>query len=128
MHALILIFIGGGLGSVLRFVLSAWVMSRLGPAFPYGTLAVNALGCMLIGLLSGLPSGLLSLSPAMRLACVTGFLGGLTTFSAYEYESFRLAMDGAPLKALLNLVLSVLVGLAALLAGYALTRTALGAR
>lgn len=128
MRALILVFMGGGLGSVLRLVLSTWIMGRLGPWFPYGTLAVNILGCLLIGLLSGLPSGLLSLSPAMRLACVTGFLGGLTTFSAYEYESFQLAMNGAPLKALLNLLLSVLAGLVALLAGYVAARSISGVR
>jgi CrcB protein len=123
MDKFILVFVGGGIGSFLRFALSVWVLNRIGMGFPYGTLVVNLLGCFIIGLIAGLPSGGASLSPTTRLLLITGFLGGLTTFSTYEYESFLLVTEGAFAKALLNLGLSVLLGFLSVLIGYLLTRS-----
>lgn len=127
LRALLLVFLAGGLGSAARFALSTAVMGRLGfnvalGSFPYGTLAVNLLGCLVIGCFLGFPSGVLSGNPALRLICITGFLGGFTTFSAYEAESFQLLLQGEFLKAGLNLLGSVALGLLSVALGMALSR------
>jgi CrcB protein len=116
------VLLGGGLGALCRFWLSGWVLGVLGPEFPYPIVLVNALGCFLIGLLSGLPEQLASLNPAMRAAVVVGFLGGLTTFSTYLYDSFAFLTKGMVDKALINLLGSVLVCLATFTAGVVLMR------
>ena len=123
MNNFLLILAGGGLGSYLRYFVAQWAADRFGPAFPFGTLFVNLGGCFLIGLIAGLPLGAGSLTPRMRLLFMTGFLGGLTTFSSYEYESFMLAHDGALPRALLNLGGSVVAGFIAVVAGFLLMRT-----
>ena len=117
-----LVFLGGGLGSIARFALSTWIISRLGSSFPFGTLTVNILGCLVIGLFIGLPSGLDSLHPTLKWACITGFLGGFTTFSAYEAESFLLILQGDFLKAGFNLGVSMILGLASVAFGMLLSR------
>lgn len=117
MNRFFLVFIAGGLGSLFRFALTLWALARWGSAFPYGTLCVNVLGCFLIGLMAGLPLGMASLPPPLRVLLVTGFLGGFTTFSAYQYESFLLWSEGFPLKAFLNMGGSVVVGFLAVLFG-----------
>jgi CrcB protein len=122
MNQFLLIFVGGGVGSFSRFLISTWVANQFGPAFPFGTLAVNLIGCLMIGLIAGLPLASASLSPATRLLLMTGFLGGLTTFSSYEYESFMLAADGAFGRALLNLSVSVVLGFLAVGLGYVVMR------
>jgi CrcB protein len=114
----LILMLGGALGTLTRYGLSSWVSAQFGTGFPYGTLAVNLLGCWLIGLLAGLPSGTASLAPTLRLFLVIGFLGGLTTFSAYALESFLLLRQGALLSGLLNLLGSMAAGLLALLIGF----------
>jgi fluoride exporter len=116
----LLVFLFGGLGSCLRYGLSGWVASWAGAAFPYGTLLVNVTGCFLIGLLAGLPAAVVP--PTVRIAAISGFLGGLTTFSAFEYESFTLLLNGEASKAMLNLGGSVVLGLLCLVVGYRLAR------
>jgi len=117
-----IIFVFGGLGSYARYALSSWALNQWGLTFPYGTLLVNLLGCLLIGIIAGLPSSALSLSLPLRVALMTGFLGGLTTFSSYEYESFMLLLKGDSVKALLNLSVSVFFGLLCVFAGYWISR------
>jgi CrcB protein len=124
MDKVLLVFIGGGAGSVCRFWLASWLGDRFGPIFPFGTLAVNLIGCFLIGLIAGLPSASASVPPFARLLLMTGFLGGLTTFSTYEYESFLLLSQGDIAKALLNLGGSMVLGLLALLVGVVVVRLA----
>jgi CrcB protein len=109
---LLLIFIGGGCGSVLRFLVSGW-MRPLGEAFPWGTLTVNVAGSMLIGLLAPLLSGPLLVRPEYRLAVLVGLLGGFTTFSSYSLETLSLMQDGQWRLAAANVVLSNTLGLAA---------------
>jgi fluoride exporter len=126
-RAFLLVFLAGGLGSVARFALSTAVMDRLGlniasGGFPYGTLTVNLLGCLAVGLFLGQPSSIISGNPTLRLVCITGFLGGFTTFSAYEAESFQLILQGEFLKAGVNLLGSVALGLAGVALGMALSR------
>jgi CrcB protein len=122
MNQFLLIVVGGGIGSFCRFLLATWVADQLGPAFPFGTLAVNLLGCLIIGMIAGLPQASTTLSPATRLLLMTGFLGGLTTFSTYEYESFMLTTNGALDRALINLSISVVLGFLAVGLGYMVMR------
>ena len=120
MDKLLPLVVGGSLGTVLRFLVSVWMLQWLGSDFPFGTLAVNILGCFMIGMLSGLPEGISTLSPRMRLFVVTGFIGGLTTFSSYQYESFTLTRSGDVLKAFVYWGGSLFVGLLSVLLGYLL--------
>ena len=117
-----LLFAGGGTGSVLRYAVALWVEARTGPGFPWGTFAVNASGCFLIGVLATLADEHAWITPAMRLALVTGVLGGYTTFSAFGLETWQLVEDGRAWLALANAAASVAVGLAAVVIGIQLTR------
>jgi fluoride exporter len=117
-----LLFAGGGAGSMLRYAVGLWVEARTGPGFPWGTFAVNASGCLLIGVLATLADEHAWITPAARLALVTGVLGGFTTFSAFGLETFQLFEDGRAALALANAFGSVTVGLFAVAVGVALTR------
>lgn len=103
------IAVGGALGSVLRFWMSTWVSGQWGRDFPYGTLAVNVLGCLLMGILFVLLTERLSLAPVWRAGLLIGVLGGFTTFSAFSMETVSLIESGASLRALLNIMASVVV-------------------
>jgi len=115
--------LGGFVGSALRFMVSGWTQ-RLAPFsdFPYGTLAVNVIGCLLIGLLGGLAEYRQVLDPGQRLLMVIGVLGGFTTFSTFSYETLLLTQDGQLLKAAANIVAQVVLGFMAALAGYLAAR------
>lgn len=115
---LLLVGIGGALGSICRFCLSLGLQKSGG--FPYGTLAANVLGCLLIGLVAGM------LDPQQQLwrcLVIGGFLGGFTTFSAFGYETILLAQSEQLRLALLNFVAQLGLGGLAVLAGLALART-----
>ncbi|WNM60490.1 fluoride efflux transporter CrcB [Candidatus Nitrospira neomarina] len=115
--------LGGFLGSVGRFVISGF-FNRLSPtlAFPIGTLAVNILGCFLIGLLHGLAESRNMLGTDTRIFLFIGVLGGFTTYSTFGFESLALLKDGAMLKASANILIHVFVGLAAVWLGDTLGR------
>ncbi len=104
---------GGALGALLRFWMSNGVGAWLGRDFPYGTLAVNVLGCLLMGLLYVMLVERMSLGPVWKAGLVIGVLGGFTTFSAFSMETFSLIEEGALLKALLNIAASVVASLGA---------------
>ncbi len=104
---------GGALGSVLRFWMSNWTHAQLGRSFPYGTLMVNVLGCLLMGVLFVWLTERASLAPVWRAGLLIGVLGGFTTFSAFSMETVSLLEEGAQVKALLNVVSSVVVCLGA---------------
>ena len=116
---------GGFLGAVARYSLSSFVGRRMGEGFPAGTLAVNVLGCLLIGALMSVVATRESVSPEMRLLLSTGFLGGLTTFSSFGQETVELLRAGDIRLALLNTGLNVILGLLAVLAGGFLARLVL---
>ena len=120
MTQLLYVGAGGFLGSVMRYVLTLSVQ-RIVPEtqFPWGTLAVNALGCFAIGFL-----GMRMMAPDApgRLFLVVGILGGFTTFSSFGFETYTLANDGEPWQALGNVTLQVVVGLAAVWIGALLAR------
>lgn len=117
----LLVAIGGAIGSVLRYLAGAMVLKFAPSDFPYGTLFVNVVGCFVIGLLV---PGLLPHSPAatsghlqMKLLLVTGVLGGFTTFSAFGLETYTLYRGGHVTLAGLNIVLSLVLGLGAVALG-----------
>jgi len=102
----------GALGCLARYFLSGWVYDLFGRAFPYGTFAVNVIGAFLIGLIMEFSIRSVLISPTLRTALTIGFLGGLTTFSTFSFETFRLIEEGALLHAFGNILLSVLSCLA----------------
>jgi fluoride exporter len=109
--------IGGFLGSILRFWLGSFVGGRFGARFPYGTFVINVTGSFLIGMILTLLATKGRWSPNWRYLIPIGFIGGYTTFSTFEYETFRLFQDGQPLAAALNITLSVVVGFVSVWAG-----------
>jgi len=104
---------GGALGSVLRFWMSGWVSGMLGRGFPYGTLLVNISGSLLMGFLYVALIEKFNASAEWRAILLIGLLGGFTTFSSFSMETFNLIEDEEIFKALMNIILSVAVCLAA---------------
>jgi CrcB protein len=119
---LVLIGIGGFAGAVARRVLDVWVTDRAGSVFPFGTLLVNVSGSFLLGLLFAWAIERDVLPVGIRAPLMIGFLGAYTTFSTWMLESWRLVEDGAWALAAVNLAGSVLLGVAAVVAGLALGR------
>lgn len=117
------IAVGGAVGAVLRFWMSNGVYSLMGRSFPYGTLAVNVLGSLLMGFLYVLLMDKLSLGPQWRAALLIGLLGAFTTFSTFSIETLNLMEEGEIIKALINVVLSVVLCLAAAWLGVIVGRT-----
>jgi len=117
-----IIFIGlaGFVGTLARYWLSGVVGKRYGETFPYGTFAVNAIGCLLAGFLFYLMYDRFLTSPTSRSVVFIGFLGGFTTFSSYGLQTFTLLRDGEIFLALLNIGLSNIGGLFLVWAGYKL--------
>lgn len=113
---------GGAIGSVLRFWISSGVYAALGRGFPVGTLTVNVLGCLAMGLLYVLLLERMAVGPEWRAFLLVGVLGGFTTFSSFSIETFNLIEGGEPFKALLNVMLSVLSCVAATWLGVVLAR------
>lgn len=112
----------GGLGCITRYVISGWVYNLAGRALPFGTLAVNVIGSLLLGLImeGSLRSTLLS--PDLRIGLTVGFLGGFTTFSTFSYETVRLLEEGSLVAAGANILLNVTVCVAAAVLGIYLAR------
>lgn len=118
MTRILLIGIGGFVGSVLRYSLSGVALNPTGQkAFPLGTLGVNVLGCLVIGFLAELVEAKAFFRPDTRAFLFVGLLGGFTTFSAFANETINAARDGALTVALTYVVVSVVLCLAAVLAG-----------
>lgn len=105
--ATIALFCAGG--GLTRYYLSGWVYGHLGRAFPYGTFAVNIIGAYLIGLIMELSLRSTLISDTLRLGLTVGFMGGLTTFSTFSYETFKLLEDGQFGVAFANVLISVAV-------------------
>ncbi|MFC7326291.1 fluoride efflux transporter CrcB [Marinactinospora rubrisoli] len=121
MTTLLLVALGGALGAPLRYLTDRVVQARHDSVFPWGTFAVNATGSLLLGLVAGLaPPGWLTALLA------TGFLGALTTFSTFGYETVRLARDGAWFFAYANVLGSVSAGLGAAYVGLAVAQALAG--
>ena len=115
MQSLLLVGAGGAAGSMLRFILQKYLNTN----FPYGTLLVNFMGCLLIGILLGMITKN-HLNEQGRLILVTGFCGGFTTFSAFTAEANQMMMEHKPVLFFAYLLISVTVGLAATFIGFKL--------
>jgi CrcB protein len=90
MMRLLLIALAGALGTLSRYGIGVWAGRALGASFPYGTFIVNVAGCFLIALISQLALSTALISPTLRLTLTTGFMGGLTTYSSFNYETTNL--------------------------------------
>lgn len=113
---------GGAIGAVLRFWLSTAVYQLLGRSFPYGTLAVNVIGSLAMGLLFVLFTERMSLGPEWRAAILIGLLGSFTTFSTFSIETLNLVEQAYYLKALLNVIVSVVACIGAAWSGVIIGR------
>lgn len=102
------IFVGGGLGSVFRYLAGLGATRLLGSAFPYGTLVVNVVGSFLISIAMYLSVEAGTIPPPGRLFLVTGFLGGFTTYSSFNYETLKLVQGGEWRLAASNILLTLL--------------------
>lgn len=123
MQTAIFIAVFGAIGCLARYLLSGWVYQQLGRVFPYGTMAVNILGAFLIGLIMELALRSTMISANLRTGLTVGFLGGLTTFSTFSYETFRLLEDGELIVATTNVLVSVVFCLAFTWLGIVAART-----
>ena len=120
---LMLVAIGGAIGSVLRYLMSTGIYNLLGKDFPYGTLAVNVLGSFLIGFLSILILDRFgNYANEMRNLLLIGLLGGFTTFSSFSMETLNLIESGEMFRALLNVILSIILCLFSVWIGVLLAR------
>jgi CrcB protein len=119
---ILLVALGGAIGSVARFKMSGWVLHATPNwRFPAGTLAVNLLGCLIAGLLAGMAVKQDVFSPEARVFLFTGLLGGFTTFSAFGLETLLLLKRGETAVAVANVVVSIVVGLLVAWLGYELS-------
>ena len=119
MERFLWICFAGALGTGARYLIGLWAGEKLGTAFPYGTFIVNLTGCFLIALVIQAALNMAAFPPTLRLALTTGFMGGLTTYSSFAYETTRLAQDGAIGAAFLNFALTTVACFAAVLLGLA---------
>lgn len=122
MDKVILLVVGGSLGTLSRYALGRYLGQLWGESFPWGTLVINLTGCFLIGLAFTLGYERNTLSPSVRLAFMTGFLGAYTTFSTYALESVGLARREMTGLAAVNVMASTLGGLLLVMAGMWLGR------
>jgi len=122
MDRVVLVAIGGGLGSVLRYLTSGLAVRWLGLDFPYGTLIVNVTGSLLIGIVQALAEDAAVLPEPARLFLSVGVMGGFTTYSAFSYETIRLIELDAFGRALVNVVVTTLVCLSVCALGLAAGR------
>lgn len=122
MAILLAIAIGGAIGSMLRFIVSKYVQSKIGLEFPIGTLFVNLTSAFAIGFVFAFFVERLDISPIYRALFITGFLGGYSTYSTLFYESFYLLMEGEIVRLALYLLLSNIFGLFFVALGYEIGR------
>ena len=120
MKSFLLVFLGGGFGSGLRYLVTI-AMNQYSKVFPFGTFTVNILGCLLIGLVLGYAQKENTLTSNQTLLLATGFCGGFTTFSAFANENLELIKNGEIFNLSVYIVGSVLIGITAFLIGFYLT-------
>jgi CrcB protein len=113
---------GGALGAMARYYLNGSALSRVALPFPTPTFIINVTGSFIIGFFLTLVTERISVSPHLRLAVVVGFVGAYTTFSTFEYETAILLQERAYVTVFLYVVLSFVIGLAAVLGGISVAR------
>lgn len=128
MERVLLIALGGAIGTVARYLTSLLALRWFGPEFPYGTLIVNLSGAFLIGLVQELGAEAAVVSDNTRLFLTTGMMGGLTTYSTFSYETVRLMEANAWAQAWLNVVLTTAICLGLCFLGIVVGRLVLSIR
>jgi fluoride exporter len=118
---LLLIAVGGALGSVARYLMSMFVLRASGSLLGVGTFAVNVVGCTVFGVIAGLAERRFVFGPEARMFLLVGVLGGFTTFSSFAFESVQLLRDGQFVAAAVNIVGQVVAGLAGLWVAFAIS-------
>ncbi|WP_411768322.1 fluoride efflux transporter CrcB [Winogradskyella sp. A3E31] len=121
MKHLVLVFLGGGIGSVLRFLIGKWLNSPT-TGIPYGTFAANIIGSLLIGIILGVAAKNNTLSSNQTVLLATGFCGGFTTFSTFAYENHVFLKSGDFTSFALYTVASFIIGFLAVFAGMYLAK------
>jgi CrcB protein len=125
-NKIILLVLGGSIGTLCRYYGAGWAQARWGDWLPFGTFFVNMVGCLILGLLLGFfesrYQSLVQVPVELRLLLITGFLGALTTFSSYELEALLYIRQGAWERALLYLMGSIVLGLGVMLGGLKLSQ------
>lgn len=126
MPQIFLVFVGGGMGAVCRYLVTTQVGARFGTVFPFGTLTVNTVGSFLMGLIMGVLLMLTEqthfVAGPWKLLLTVGFLGGFTTFSSFSMETLTLLRGGSYLYASLNVLANLSCGFIAVAGGFALGR------
>lgn len=122
MKAILILWLGGGIGSVCRYLVQLGVSKLVHVTFPAGTFVVNISGCFVIGLLYGLADKYSAITLEWRLFLITGLCGGYTTFSSFSYEGISLFRQGNYTYFILYILLSVVVGLFSTLAGMTIVK------
>ena len=126
MERLLWVCLAGALGCGARYLIGVWAGERFGTTFPYATLIVNVTGCLLIALVMHLALRIATFPVELRFALTTGFMGGLTTYSSFNYETTRLVSDGSYRLALVNFSVTVTACFVAGLLGTELGRRIAG--
>src|ERR1700730_10813622 len=114
---IILLIVFGAAGTLARYGLDGWIQYRVGSAFPAGTLTINVLGCLCLGMIGRFSLNHIAVSPDLRIGLTTGLMGGFTTFSTSGWDTVRMLEEGQWTKASMYLGASVLGGLIAMLLG-----------
>ena len=122
MKQLILVFVGGGFGSALRFIIGKW-LNNTENGIPYGTFATNIIGSLLIGIILGLAAKNETLSQSQTLLLATGFCGGFTTFSTFAYENHMFLKSGDFASFAMYTIASFVVGFLAVFLGMYVVKT-----
>lgn len=122
-----LVVVGGGLGSLLRYVVQGWGQALTKGTFPLGTMIVNVVGCFAIGVLNMVFAERIPIRMEYRVGLTVGILGGFTTFSSFGWESFSMANEGQGFRAMMNMLLSVTLGFVAVWLGFRLAERWYGA-
>lgn len=119
---LMIVALGGGVGSALRYLIQETLHKQVDNFEPYGTFVVNILGCLLLGILAGFAEQEKLINANMNLLLMSGFCGGFTTFSTFAHQGHGLFTSNKPFQALLYVGLSVIIGLLAAYFGYRMAK------
>ena len=120
---LLAVGLGGFLGAITRHKISLWFVHNFSNSFPFATLLVNCIGCFIIGFMLYFTSNSISLSVQMKRFIITGFLGSLTTFSAFGYATYDLFKNNEPYLAGLNIAGNIIIGLISVGAGHFIAKS-----
>lgn len=120
--SVLIVFLGGGIGSIFRYLTSVFTQKYIQQSFPWATFFVNIVGCLIVGILVGLFTKQQIPNADLKLLFITGFCGGFTTFSAFALENIKLFQSGNSFLALLYIALSLILGVFAVWTGMMITK------